>query len=374
MMNYAESYFITNFFLLCISILMFIVSIRRFKQHVRVSVLVMSIVSVTLLMSVVDVLMAYTKEQVNVPATTVLSFFSYILKPITLVLFILLSGEVTKPKWIYLLIVPTILVIVIYLGMFVPDLRQYIVVFKIGDNGIYFSGGAFRFTAHVVCALYLIYLLYVSIKKIRARHFSQAIDLIVCTILIITATSIETWANPDNQIFLLNTTIAICVTIYYMFLYSESYSHDALTGLFNRAVYFVDLKRMNKNITGLIQFDMNGLKYINDTYGHQKGDEALMSIGTALRNHCDKYMYAYRLGGDEFVILAINASKERIEEFIKSVKDEIQEKGYNCAVGYAYCEHKDDTCMNELFKIAENNMYKDKERFYKESKVERRKV
>ena len=173
MMNYAESYFITNFFLLCISILMFIVSIRRFKQHVRVSVLVMSIVSVTLLMSVVDVLMAYTKEQVNVTATTVLSFFSYILKPITLVLFILLSGEVTKPKWIYLLIVPTILVIVIYLGMFVPDLRQYIVVFKIDENGVYFSGGPFRFTAHVVCALYLIYLLYVSVKKIRARHFSE---------------------------------------------------------------------------------------------------------------------------------------------------------------------------------------------------------
>lgn len=84
---------------------------------------------------------------------------------------------------------------------------------------------------------------------------------------------------------------------------------DNLTGLRNHRAFQEDLVRQleYRNRTGiefcLLLLDLNGLKQINDTFGHQKGDEQLIELGACLGRVVRKQDMAYRIGGDEFAIL-----------------------------------------------------------------------
>ena len=84
-------------------------------------------------------------------------------------------------------------------------------------------------------------------------------------------------------------------------------------------------------------------------------------------------MYGYRIGGDEFIILANNCSEEDISSVIKEFNVLMKDTSYYCSVGYAYRKNKDmDTYT--LLKNAEKMMYKEKDKFYRNSPFERRKV
>ena len=83
-------------------------------------------------------------------------------------------------------------------------------------------------------------------------------------------------------------------------------------------------------------------------------------------------MYVYRLGGDEFTLLAINADKEQIIAVVEEFNQRITETQYHCSVGYSIRKDRLQT-INDLFKEAEEMMYKNKEEFYRNASFERRK-
>jgi diguanylate cyclase (GGDEF)-like protein len=131
--------------------------------------------------------------------------------------------------------------------------------------------------------------------------------------------------------------------------------------------------KMRKDITGIIQLDMNGLKYLNDTYGHLEGDNGLLTIAKAIKKFETSNMYSYRTGGDEFIILVVGDKEDAIKKFVASFNEELKATHYYCSVGYA--ARKDDgTTVEELLKESERLMYKDKAEFYKKANIERRKV
>jgi diguanylate cyclase (GGDEF)-like protein len=84
---------------------------------------------------------------------------------------------------------------------------------------------------------------------------------------------------------------------------------DSLTGLFNRAFFFAAVDREIQRSTrsgrrfGLLMMDLDGLKAINDRYGHFQGDQVLKSVASVIRNGVRRIDTAARYGGDEFVIL-----------------------------------------------------------------------
>ena len=87
--------------------------------------------------------------------------------------------------------------------------------------------------------------------------------------------------------------------------------HDKLTGLYNRAYFEEELKRLNTNRQlpiSLIIGDVNGLKLVNDAFGHQEGDQLLGKIAAILRECCRKEDLIARLGGDEFGIFLPNTN------------------------------------------------------------------
>lgn len=144
-------------------------------------------------------------------------------------------------------------------------------------------------------------------------------------------------------------------------------THDYLTDLYNRRVITDEIEQleMKKDYPyTIVNIDLNGLKLINDALGHQVGDLALQRTAEVLiKNTLGKDIVA-RVGGDEFSILLKNTSDDQAMKFKRKLesafsKETIKNITLSVAIGFAV--RKDDsTSVNEIRKLAENDMYRQK--------------
>lgn len=149
-------------------------------------------------------------------------------------------------------------------------------------------------------------------------------------------------------------------------LYNLSY-YDQLTGLYNRRYYEEELVRLDREENLPLTFimaDVNGLKLINDSFGHRVGDELLKNVANAILASCRKGEVPARIGGDEFIIILpktdVKGSKKVIKE-IRSLADrnnpsEIQ-LSISFGIGTKYSIGED---ISEATKKAEDDMYANK--------------
>ncbi len=100
--------------------------------------------------------------------------------------------------------------------------------------------------------------------------------------------------------------------------------HDQLTGLFNRRFFEEELARLDNanNIPfTLVMADVNGLKLINDSFGHDMGDQLLKRMASVLKEACSEEHTISRIGGDEFVILLPRLSGDDAEKLISRIQE-----------------------------------------------------
>jgi len=148
---------------------------------------------------------------------------------------------------------------------------------------------------------------------------------------------------------------------------------DDLTGLFNRrgllkqaAPYFDFARRQKENLL-LLFIDLDGMKRINDEFGHNEGDNALINTAEILNRSFRSSDIIARLGGDEFTVLVtdLSASKEeaiaRLNENLKAYNAS-ETRGHKLAfsIGIATLEPERMTCFEELLEQADQAMYKQK--------------
>lgn len=140
--------------------------------------------------------------------------------------------------------------------------------------------------------------------------------------------------------------------------------YDALTGLHNRnaCIEKIDFLMQHSSSIGIVYADVNGLKEINDTRGHQAGDEALKRAAHLLAK-CYGSENAYRMGGDEFLVLMplvkeldFKASFRRLRELVG------REQDLSIALGSDWVA--DTTHLNEAICRTDQRMYSDKVEFY----------
>ena len=379
-MDFVRLFFTRNFILLCIAVVIMIVSIQRIDRHKRMSICMILITSIVVFLAIANIMEDFGKQKCIVPLATIFAFFGYILRPTILYIFILLSGVKFNKITRIISLVPLGICLIVYSLAFVPALKASIFFFEVNSEGtaLAFGGGIFRYTSHIISLGYLLWLLYVSLAKLRAKHFAHSLAILVCASFVVAAVVIETFFNDEPfgselNAYLLNATIAVSALQYYLFLSLEKTQVDSLTGLFNRESFYHDIKIMNGSINGVIQFDMNGLKYLNDNYGHAEGDKALQTISQFISKCAKSSMYAYRVGGDEFILIANNCEEVDLIETIENFTRRLKDTTYYCSVGYSYKGER-NLSVDELLREAETKMYQSKNEFYKNSPFERRKV
>ncbi|NCB74529.1 MAG: diguanylate cyclase [Clostridia bacterium] len=102
--------------------------------------------------------------------------------------------------------------------------------------------------------------------------------------------------------------------------------HDQLTGLYNRRFFEEELRRIDikKNFPlSFVYADVNGLKIINDAFGHAFGDEIIQNVAEVLKNECRSNDIIARIGGDEFVILLPQTTAASVEKLVKRIEETI---------------------------------------------------
>lgn len=158
---------------------------------------------------------------------------------------------------------------------------------------------------------------------------------------------------------------------------------DELTGLFNRrgllreaAPYFEFARRQQEKLL-LIFIDLDGMKRINDDFGHNEGDSALMSTAAILSNSFRGKDIIARLGGDEFTVLVTDSTADK-DQAIARINQHLRDynaketRGYKLSfsIGVATLEPQTMTCFEELLEQADHAMYEQK-RFKKRRMSER---
>jgi diguanylate cyclase (GGDEF)-like protein/PAS domain S-box-containing protein len=143
--------------------------------------------------------------------------------------------------------------------------------------------------------------------------------------------------------------------------------HDKLTGLYNRAYFEEELKRLDtprQLPISLVLGDVNGLKLINDAFGHEEGDRLLRQIAFILRESCRKEDIVARLGGDEFAVLLPRTSAETAAQIIQRINQVCSQKNIGpVQLSIALGAVTKDTASQDMGKIlrdAEEKMYQTK--------------
>lgn len=180
-------------------------------------------------------------------------------------------------------------------------------------------------------------------------------------------------------IFLIGIFMSIAIFLYFqkeesqIEILNENIYTDYLTGVYNKKKlvnFFEQSKHAYKEYT-IFYIDLNNFKHVNDTYGHETGDELLIAFVDRIKQIIRKDDMLVRVGGDEFVIILLNIScKEIIDDYYCRLKKQLDkvyiinevEISSNASIGYAVYPTEGEI-PEDLLSLADARMYEDKRKF-----------
>jgi diguanylate cyclase (GGDEF)-like protein len=263
---------------------------------------------------------------------------------------------------------------------------------KVDEKHYYHHGPLYNiYIGEYVIVLLLVIILFLNYGKNFRKQNRLSIYLVMVFMLV--GIIMQEGLGKDVRTAYLAMTIGATL----MFIHSTEYSQqkkddelleqriqiktDALTGLLSRYAYNNALDKYTTDMPeSLVAFsiDINGLKRVNDTLGHEAGDELICGAAACIKNVFDEVGSCYRTGGDEFIVLASMSKKEAvkcvqdIEKLTKNWTGSLVDS-LALSVGYAVLEeHKDCNC-SELIQVADKQMYMAKDEYYRTTKIDRRK-
>lgn len=157
------------------------------------------------------------------------------------------------------------------------------------------------------------------------------------------------------------------------------YVEDPLTGLYNRRGFEQNLQQLYEmakqrgDYMSIVSIDMDGLKYINDTFGHSEGDAALTKMAQIMKGLVGGREICARLGGDEFCIVLYSDTRKRHEQFSRVFHNIVEAENQKWGKPYKlhasigmFCINDDDKLpLIACLRIADKKMYEAKKQYKK---------
>ena len=140
---------------------------------------------------------------------------------------------------------------------------------------------------------------------------------------------------------------------------------DMLTTLYNRNRYIQVLEGMQAKTvikTGVAYIDINGLKRVNDLYGHEAGDRLIINTARSMLAILPEN--AYRVGGDEFVLICFDIDEKIFQSKVRDICDSIAAKRISVSVGVVWEESSSE--LETMLRRADDLMYAEKKKYYEE--------
>ena len=154
--------------------------------------------------------------------------------------------------------------------------------------------------------------------------------------------------------------------------------YDQMTGLQNRRAFAEKTDQFMERMPSgccVIMVDINGLKKMNDMFGHDAGDELIIGAAKCLRESFHNVESIYRIGGDEFCVI-MNGTTESVEECLKQLENAASRwKGKyadGISVSYGFATDKEFDDFDSMLKAADQRMYTFKRNYYITSGNDRR--
>ncbi|MBP5193351.1 MAG: GGDEF domain-containing protein, partial [Clostridia bacterium] len=263
------------------------------------------------------------------------------------------------------------------------------VMFSVSKDGEYYAYYARNISLAIQIAMFLassVYALVVSARRseFKRRHVAIGVSGLAMMSVILLQT-----ANPLLPLYSIGLTIATCIL--HTFVVADVREErrreleraneameeaqrcantDSLTGVKSKHAYIEAEIKIDERINdgtlgdfGIVVFDVNGLKKVNDTFGHVQGDNLLKK---ACERICARFSHSpvFRIGGDEFVAMLEGEDYARREELLKGF-DEASEggDGFDVVLAAGMAEYKKsvDKSYSAIFVRADNKMYERKE-------------
>lgn len=266
--------------------------------------------------------------------------------------------------------------------------------FYVDEKGYYHMGNLRTILYLIQFSYYFILLIYATYKLINAKNNRELYKRAMIFCLVPLAFGIGQYIFYDVAMYSLGFMFSAFVIYSYnvtaqreIFFEKEAERlnaavyRDSYTGLYNRCCYEEDFKKYNKDHTKkdmvYVSMDINGLKDINDSLGHDAGDELIRNAAFCMSSCFGKYGKVYRIGGDEFAaILFLDSEKlkeimDDFEETVSECSGQLVEHMY-ISCGYVTKNEFPGISFTEMAKTADKRMYEKKELFYAKMGIDRR--
>lgn len=258
-----------------------------------------------------------------------------------------------KTRW-FVFIPAIILAVINFISIFTG------IVSSIGEDGT-LQRGTLWYLPYIGAGAYSFFVIYILLKRSN-KELMEIIPICFLGIAFFSGLIFPFIFGSDySRIFC--TTVAVALYIYYEYSILTLTKKDALTGLLNRQSYYANIVNNPQDITAIVSIDMNGLKPLNDNYGHATGDEALIALAQCFTQALGHGQKCYRVGGDEFVIICRRNTEKDVMQLIERIRDAVGKTKYSCSIGYSYNADASET-VDDMLKASDKMMYEEKVHYY----------
>ena len=219
------------------------------------------------------------------------------------------------------------------------------------DDGLFSRGGGFLLRLAVDCSILLIAA--VNFLTFRKKITLPQLIMILCAILPLALFGTLDLILPSRFAW---SAFSLSLLSTYLFIVNADYSFDTLTHVYNRRqcnMILSDIAETVRHKSRLfVMIDVDKFKSINDTYGHDVGDDALRDVAMILSQSVRRFDFVGRFGGDEFIILANNCeTADPIINRIRSGVNDLNAKGvrpYTLSISIGYDIYPPDSTETPL--------------------------